>query len=214
MAGTDERAARCPVPGDGVREAVILVTTGTNGVAFDRLLRAVDAIETDERVVVQHGPSSLRPSRATCFDYVSFEELVELVRQARLVVSHGGVGSILVALTNGKRPLVVPRLARFGEVVDDHQLELARKLAGVGLVTLEEDVDRLPELVLSTDSRLSARSETPSTDLAADLRGYLAAILGPSRTRLNGDRGSRPVSQPGLGSAYEQGLSGGKSVKP
>jgi beta-1,4-N-acetylglucosaminyltransferase len=193
---------------------VILVTTGTNGVAFDRLLRAVDAIETGEPMVVQHGPSSLRPSRATCVDYVSFDELVELVREARLVVSHGGVGSILVALTNEKRPLVVPRLARFGEVVDDHQLELARKLAGVSLVTLGEDVGRLPELVLSTDSRLSARSETSSTDLVADLRGYLAAILGSSRTRLNGDDGARPVSQPGPGSAYDQGLAGGKSVKP
>ena len=192
---------------------MILVTTGTNGVAFDRLLRAVDAIETEEPMVVQHGPSSLRPRRATCVDYVSFDELVELVREARLVVSHGGVGSILVALTNEKRPLVVPRLARFGEVVDDHQLELARKLAGVGLVTLGEDVGLLPQLVLSTNPRLIARNEASSTDLVVDLRGYLAATLGTLRPGLNGDGGSCPASPPSPGSAPEQGLAG-RSVKP
>src|SRR3989442_5847956 len=136
---------------------MILVTTGTNGVAFDRLLRAVGAIETEEPLVVQHGPSSLRPSGARCVDYVSFAELVEFVQEARVVVCHGGVGSILVALINGKRPVVVPRLARYGEVVDDHQLELGQRLSEAGLVTLVEDVVRLPEFVLAADPQLTSR---------------------------------------------------------
>ena len=54
-----------------------------------------------------------------------FDELVEHVRRARVVVSHAGVGSVLTALANGKRPVVVPRLHRFGEAVDDHQLPFA-----------------------------------------------------------------------------------------
>jgi len=137
-------------------------------------------------MVVQHGPSRLRPRGATCVDYVSFARLVELVRQARVVVSHGGVGSILVALINDKHPLVVPRLARLGEVVDDHQLELSRKLDEAGLVTLVEDVGRLPELVDPTLSRSSGSNGDSASALVDDLRGYLATTLAEHRRNGSG----------------------------
>ncbi len=101
---------------------MILVTTGTNAPAFDRLLRAVEHFDNGESLVVQHGPSKLRPPGATCVDYLAFDQFVELVREARVVITHAGVGSILITLMNGKRPIVVPRLARFGEHVDDHQV--------------------------------------------------------------------------------------------
>ncbi len=64
---------------------------------------------------------------------------MELVRAARVVVTHAGVGTIMVALANGKRPVVMPRLSRFAEAVDDHQLGLARRLSEADFVTLVED---------------------------------------------------------------------------
>jgi UDP-N-acetylglucosamine transferase subunit ALG13 len=160
---------------------MILVTTGTNGEPFDRLLREVEAIG-DEPVVVQHGPSTLRPTRASCFDYVPFSKLVELVRDARVVVTHGGVGSILIALTHGKHPLVVPRLARLGEAVDDHQLELARRLDAEGLATLVDDVARIPELVRHASSG-SETSAQASPALLDDLRGYLSDVISNGKHR-------------------------------
>ena len=154
---------------------MILVTTGTNGEPFDRLLRAVGEIE-GEPLVVQHGPSTLRAPHATSVAYVSFSELVELVRTARLVITHGGVGSILVALTNGKRPLVVPRLARFGEAVDDHQLELASKLDHEGLATLVGNVSQLPSLVRTVPAGATTMAARPSPALIDDLRSYLSHV--------------------------------------
>lgn len=124
---------------------MIFVTVGTNEARFDRLVRAVEALGGSEELVVQHGPSPVRPRGATCVDYMSFEDLTEHVRQARLVVMHAGVGSILAALANGTRPVVVPRLKRFGEAVDDHQLTFGRRAHAEGLVELVEDPDSLPE---------------------------------------------------------------------
>jgi len=153
---------------------VILVTTGTNGAPFDRLLRAVDSIESDEPVVVQHGPSQIRPAGATCVGYLSFDELVEQIRGARVVITHGGVGSVVVALMHERRPVVVPRLARFGEAVDDHQLAFGRRLRADGLITLVDDVSRLGEALPRSD-----RHETPAipstSRLAGDLGRYLAS---------------------------------------
>ena len=78
---------------------------------------------------------------------MSFEELSERMRAARVVVCHAGVGSIMLARRCGKRPIVVPRRLHLGEAVDDHQLPIARRLDANGVVTLLEDVDRLGEAI-------------------------------------------------------------------
>lgn len=157
---------------------MILVTTGTNAPAFDRLLEAVALLEGTEDIVVQHGPSTIRPTGATCVDYVSFDRFVELVRDARVVVTHAGVGSILVSLMNGRRPVVVPRRAHLGEHVDDHQIELARRLGEIGLVTLVEEPDDLARAIEN-----HANQPTGPVVQSGALVRELAAYL---RTAVNG----------------------------
>jgi UDP-N-acetylglucosamine transferase subunit ALG13 len=153
---------------------VIFATIGTTE-PFDRLLGALDAL-TDEELVVQCGDSSARPSRATCIDYVSFDELLEYIRGARFVVSHAGVGTILAVIREGKRPIVVPRRAMFGEAVDDHQVELARRLDELRLVTCVEDPATL------VDAMRSAAPETRPLDdahprLVDELRQYVESTV-------------------------------------
>jgi UDP-N-acetylglucosamine transferase subunit ALG13 len=156
---------------------VILVVVGSSTIPFDRLLAAVDTIPGDEPVLAQHGASTVRPGRATCVEFMDFDEMHEQIRNARVVVTHAGVGTILISLMNGKRPVVVPREQRFGEAVDDHQLELAARLAQDGLV----------ELVLAPDAELAkaaaraAGTSAPLTSdhsLATDLRAHLAEVIG------------------------------------
>jgi UDP-N-acetylglucosamine transferase subunit ALG13 len=156
---------------------MILVTTGANGAPFDRLLSVVDRFEVGEEVVVQHGPSQLRPAGATWLDYVPFDELTELVSRARVVVSHAGVGSILLCLSQGHSPVVVPRLASHGEAVDDHQLGFARRLAAAGSVTCVEDVHEIPVIVRSQRDRRTAVGSSATSRLAADLNLYLDSVL-------------------------------------
>lgn len=161
---------------------MIFVTVGTNEAPFDRLIAALDAFPPGEDLVVQAGASRLRPARAMCIDFLPFDRLVEYVREARLVVAHAGVGSIMVALANGKRPVVVPRLHRHGEAVDDHQLELARRLDEHGLVTLVEDPARLPVAA----ARSLARTSELNGDgrLAHELREYLEGTLANPSSRV------------------------------
>jgi beta-1,4-N-acetylglucosaminyltransferase len=155
---------------------VILVVTGTNGAPFDRMLRSVDQLAGSEELIVQHGPSTIRPASARCVDYVSYGELVSLIKRARLVITHGGAGSILVALAEGRRPLVVPRLARYREAVDDHQLVLARRLTAEEMVTLVEDPKLLPQLIGTVDGTSPPVSPGHSP-LVAELAAYVAAVL-------------------------------------
>ena len=80
----------------------------------------------------------------------------------------------MAARAMGKRPVVVPRLRRFGEAVDDHQVNLARRLHAAGLVTLVEDLEDLPAAV--ADAHGFERTETGGA-LVEELRGYLAAAV-------------------------------------
>jgi UDP-N-acetylglucosamine transferase subunit ALG13 len=153
---------------------VIFVALGTQAYPFDRLLRGLDGVE--EELVVQAGASTHRPAGATWFEFLDYSQLVEYVREARVVVSHAGVGSVMTAVAEGKRPVVVPRLARYGEAVDDHQLPFARRLDGAGLVRLVEDPADLPDAVASTPEPPEARPGG-ATSLAADLRAYLEQLV-------------------------------------
>ena len=154
---------------------MIFVTVGTNEARFDRLLDAVARLQTDEELVVQHGPSRVHPPHATLFDYMPFPSVVEHVRRARVVVTHAGVGSIMVALANGKRPVVVPRLRAFGEAVDDHQVAFGHRFAAAGLVTFLESPDELGTALEGEEH--TASPPAASTALASDLRGFLEARL-------------------------------------
>jgi UDP-N-acetylglucosamine transferase subunit ALG13 len=172
---------------------VIFVITGTNGPPFDRLMRAVEAIETDEELLVQVGPSPVRPANANCVGYLSLPETVEKIRQARIVITHCGVGTILTCLGNGKRPLVVPRRAYAGEVADDHQVELGRRLDREGLVVFVAEPAGIADALRNApDSTVSDRSvDEPA--LIEELRVYLRAELGrPAQRQTHGkDRSAR-----------------------
>lgn len=156
---------------------MIFVTVGTNEARFDRLLAALDDLPDGTDLFVQHGPSSIRPARARCADYLGFDEMVEHMRRARAVVTHAGVGSVLTALLNGTRPIVVPRLARFGEAVDDHQLEFGRRAASAGLVTLVEDTADLGQAIARHEAS-PPPPPRPDERLVEDLRGFLADAVG------------------------------------
>ena len=157
-------------PGSGV-----LVTVGTNEAPFDRLVAAASGLDLGgERVIVQHGASSLRPAGAECVDYLPFDELEQLTRSARVVVCHAGIGSVAVALAHGRRPIVVPRLHRHGEAVDDHQVFFARRLEAAGLATVADDLDQLPELLAAGRPALAPE---PGPDLASEIEAVLDAAL-------------------------------------
>jgi UDP-N-acetylglucosamine transferase subunit ALG13 len=124
---------------------VIFATVGTHHQQFDRL---VGALADRDDVIVQYGHSAPPRGRAQAVAFMSFAEMEAHMRDADAVVTHAGVGSILLARRCGKMPVVVPRRQRFGEHVDDHQVELAAALGPRGEVVVVDDVAGL-EAVLS-----------------------------------------------------------------
>jgi UDP-N-acetylglucosamine transferase subunit ALG13 len=120
----------------------ILVALGTDEHPFERALDLVGRLRPDHRLVVQHGHTPPRDwPEAEWHDFIPFDTLRVLMRDAGAVVCHAGVGSIMTALSFRQRPVVITRLAARGEHVDDHQLQIVSTLSERDLVVPLADGD-------------------------------------------------------------------------
>jgi UDP-N-acetylglucosamine transferase subunit ALG13 len=127
----------------------VVVTVGTDHHRFDRLVGWIDrwaSTHPDCSVLVQHGTAD-PPAHGRGVAMLGYDELVSAMAQARVVVAQGGPATVMDARSVGRRPIVVPRLARFHEVVDDHQVTFGRWAAARDLVLLAEDEHELGRLL-------------------------------------------------------------------
>jgi len=123
----------------------VFVTVGTHKQPFDRLPKKIDSLKTGDKFFVQSGNCGYRPQNVEYSQFLSPAEVRGKTRWADIIVSHCGAGSIINALSNRKALILIPRLKKFNEHTDDHQLELARALEKEGKAIVIYSVDRLPE---------------------------------------------------------------------
>jgi len=130
----------------------VTVGSGIGGQEFDRLIKKVDDIAShfEEEFIVQLGASKYIPQNIKWFDYVPYEESLEYFRKARLVIGHCGSGTIINALSFGKPLIVIPRLVKFNEHSDDHQLEMAALLEQSQIARVVYDVEDLEFVIRDT----------------------------------------------------------------
>lgn len=146
---------------------MILVTVGAHTMPFDRLLTAVDAVAATgalhrDELVIQHGASSDLCKASRVFAYCSGSEFDTLLDDADLVITHGGIGTVLTALRRRKHVIAIPRLSRFGEHNNDHQVEICAELAERRALFSSPDPTDLPRL-LALDRAQLVPFEAPCT---------------------------------------------------
>lgn len=126
---------------------MIYATLGTMFLDFPRLIDKMDEIARDsgERVVIQIGLGKTIPKHCEYFDFKPRAEVLELQRQARVVVCHAGIGSVMDALEACRPLIVVPRFKRFNEHMNDHQLDIAEAVQQRGWGRMVRNMDDLPD---------------------------------------------------------------------
>jgi UDP-N-acetylglucosamine transferase subunit ALG13 len=175
----------------------MFVTLGTDHHPFDRLVDWLDEwtppAGTRVEVLVQHG-STRAPRNHPGRPFLTVEELGTVVTQSDIMLTQGGPGGIMNARQSGLVPIVVPRLASLGEVVDDHQVAFCRRLGSIGSVQCVEDqaglYDALDLAVLSPD-RLRCEP-APSTVDDVTRAAFAAAVQQAVTRRRTGWRGRLP----------------------
>lgn len=126
---------------------MILVVLGTQDKQFPRLLQKIEELidkkVIKDKVVVQAGNTKFESSKMEIFDFISMDKFKDLVETADLIITHGGVGTILDGLRKSKKVIAVPRLAKYGEHVNDHQVQIISEFSNLGYILGCESVDDL-----------------------------------------------------------------------
>ena len=109
---------------------MIFVTVGTHEQPFNRLVKKVDDLVAQgnikEKVIIQTGFSTYNANHCEAHKMMSFDEMQQALKDARIVITHGGPSSFIEALQFGKVPIVVPRREEYNEHVNDHQVDFTK----------------------------------------------------------------------------------------
>ena len=130
---------------------MILVTLGTQDKNFVRLLEKIDQLINNglikDKVIVQAGFTKYNSENMEIFDLIPQDEFNDLMDKADIIITHGGVGNIISALEKNKKVIAVPRLAKYGEHINDHQTQIIAKFNALGYIIGLQDVDELDDAV-------------------------------------------------------------------
>lgn len=156
---------------------MIFVTVGTHEQPFNRLVEYMDkwAAEHDEEVIIQTGYSTYEPKVAKWSKLFSYQKMVEMVDEARIVITHGGPASFIMPLQVGKTPIVVPRQYKFNEHVNDHQVKFSREVESrMGTIVVVEDVEKLGGVNEHYDNiKKEGKNTSNNAKFCADLEGIV-----------------------------------------
>lgn len=130
---------------------MIFVAVGTQKFQMNRLLRKIDDLIKDgvivEEVFAQIGNSDYVPTHYQFEYFLDKDSFENKIAQCDLLVTHGGVSTIIAGVERQKPVIVFPRLAKYREHVDEHQLQIANSFSKMNYVCVCDDEEKLAELI-------------------------------------------------------------------
>jgi putative glycosyltransferase len=144
---------------------MIFVTVGTHEQQFNRLIEEIDKLKEEEiitsDVFIQVGFSDYRPRFCEWKQFLSYDEMNSLMKKSDTIITHGGPATFMNVIANGKKPVVVPRRKKFGEHVNDHQLDFCKRIVqeGYDLVVIEDIKEIREHLIPSRSATIKSNNE-------------------------------------------------------
>lgn len=133
---------------------MILVTVGSQKFQFNRLLEEIDRLVANkiitEDVFAQIGVSDYKPKNYNYIDFMSQDEFENKLDESSIVVTHAGTGVIVNAVKKEKKVIAVPRLVKYGEHVDDHQIQLIEEFKELNFIEpayKTEDIEKALKII-------------------------------------------------------------------
>ncbi|CCY99433.1 glycosyltransferase family 28 protein [Clostridium sp. CAG:793] len=159
---------------------MIFVTVGSQKFQFNRLLKEIDELienkVINEEVFAQIGVSDYKPQNYKYKEFVTQDEFNKYLDEARLIITHAGTGVIVNAIKKGKKVIGIPRLSKFGEHVDDHQIQLLNEFANMNLIETCIDEKELKEKIQQIDNKEFKKYDSNNENFIKDIKEYIRKI--------------------------------------
>jgi UDP-N-acetylglucosamine transferase subunit ALG13 len=158
---------------------MIFLTVGSQ-FPFDRLVSAIDDLINKgmitEKLFAQIGKSAYKPRNFEYSQYLEKGAFDEYVRQASALIGHAGMGTITVAMNHRKPLLAMPRLKRYREVVNDHQVDIARRFAEFGHILAAYDTGELSSAIVKLKNFVPAERKAEPEKVADRIARFLDGL--------------------------------------
>lgn len=131
----------------------VLVTTGTAAeYNFHRLLKIIDSLCSRnvidaKTLIVQSTDRDYTPKHYKLCHMMPNDEFQRVMAEADIVISHAGTGTVSAALKMGKRLILFPRLKKYGEHIDDHQLQICQLFTEKSYAMIAKDEEELEQAI-------------------------------------------------------------------
>lgn len=131
---------------------MIFVTVGTHEQQFNRLVKKVDELKGEglikEDVLIQTGYTTYEPKSCDWKQWIPYQDMIQYVKKAHIVITHGGPSSFIMPLQLGKTPIVVPRRHEYNEHVNNHQVSFCNVVEKrMNTIIVVDNVDNLKEVI-------------------------------------------------------------------
>lgn len=156
---------------------MILVTLGTQDKNFKRLL---DAIEKEinkgtikDEVIVQAGCTKFKSDKMEILDLIPIDKFDDYIKKCDILITHGGVGSIITGLKNNKVVIAAPRLAKYKEHMNDHQLQIVENFSESGYIIPLFDLDKLDEALKKAKTFKPKKYKSNTKNMINIVKNYI-----------------------------------------
>ena len=156
---------------------MIVILLGTQKYSFHRLLeevqRCIDNGTIKQEVIVQAGGTQFFSKEMKIFTLIEQNELEKLIEKADIIITHGGVGSIVNGVKLHKKVIAVPRYKKYGEVANDHQVQIINTFAKEGFIIGLNDVSELESALKEIENFKPKVLESNSEKIINIIRDFI-----------------------------------------
>ena len=156
---------------------MIFISVGSQKFQFNRLLKKVDLLiqqgKIKETVFAQIGNSTYRPKNYKCIKFMSSETFDKALNKCNIIITHGGTGTIINSLKKGKKVIGVPRLRKYKEHVDDHQIQILDQFKEGNYIEVCYNLDYLVEAIKHTKTHEYEKYKSNRKNILKDITNFI-----------------------------------------
>ena len=156
---------------------MIFVTLGSQKFQFNRMLVEIDRLiekgKITDEVFAQIGASDYKPKNFKYKDFLTQDEFKDYMKNANLVITHAGTGAIVTALKNDKLVIAIPRLARFGEHVDNHQIQIIDEFKELNFIEPVYEIEQLSDALELVKKNKYNKYISNTKNIIRDIEGVI-----------------------------------------
>ena len=156
---------------------MIFITVGSQKFQFNRLLEQIDLLIENkiikEEVFAQIGSSDYIPKNYKYKDFITQEEFIDYMSKCDYVITHAGTGAIINALKNDKKVIAIPRLSKYGEHVDDHQIQLIDEFKELNFIEPVYEIDELESAIKSIKKKKYNKYVSNTDTIINDIEKFI-----------------------------------------